>query len=398
MTQVLRREGLLEADRIITAIDVRAVGDADRGLTSDTAFLALTFDGQSTCPASMACKMAGPKLDMKILMKLANMVPAEIGFLRMQMDGRTSANLQVPQLYYAYHNKRTEHFMILMQDMRPARPGKQLQGCQVSEAHGVLKLLAQLHGRYWENYQAALSFTTLPNSPKRNFVNFILSDSWPKFVKWASPHVDAGRLPSLQVATRVAEEVLSSKGSWMQEMATPPLSVIHGDCHSENYLWPQGTESSAEKVVAIDWQLCVVGQPSFDVANFLVMSMDAAMLQEKEEELIRFYYRELPTQISSQFSMDQLHHRYNAGICYNLLLEAIGQATMDAAELANEEIQNKRLVIFDRILNALNRTASATIFFTRMESASQPLVYGTFDKPQESGPHLENAALRYAAP
>ena len=42
-------------------------------------------------------------------------------------------------------------------------------------------------------------------------------------------------------------------------------------------------------------------------------------------------------------------------MCYTLLLEALGQGTMDAKELANEVTQHKREVVFRRIFAALQR-------------------------------------------
>lgn len=376
LTRVLRSEGVLELDKSVVAVEVRAVGEMDKGLTSDTAFLGLKFDGETKCPRSMLCKTAGSNIDMRILMKLLNMVGAEIGFLRMQRDERSTANLRVPQLYYAHHNQRTEQFLILMQDMRPARPGKQLQGCHISEAHGVLKLLAKLHGHYWENYGAAHEWTVLPNHPKKRFLNVVLSKSWPKFIKWASPHVKAGNLPTLEAAVQIAQEVLASKGEWLQVMATAPLSVIHGDCHSENYLWPQDADASADEVIAIDWQLSTVGQPLFDVANFLVLSLEGASLQQQEEDLLLYYHTQLKTHICEEFTMEELRSRYTAGLCYTLVLEAVSQATMSAAELANRELQGKRIAIFGRILNALNRIASPSFFFTRrsIQESSAPLL------------------------
>lgn len=348
----------------MTAIEVHSLSAMEMGMTSDMVFLSLGFDGETECPNTMACKTASSKIAMKILSKLVNMTKTEIGFLRM-LQSDESAGLRVPKLYYAYHNSRTEHFIVLMQDMRPARPGKQLRGCQVAEAHGVLQVLAQMHGHYWENYQAALRWTVMPNDPKKRFLSFVLADAWPKFIRWASPHAEAGTLPSLEVAKSVAQEVLSSQGQWMQEMAKPPLTVIHGDCHSENYLWPEGAAASGEKIIAIDFQLATVGQGLFDVANFLLLSMDSELLQKEEEELLMFYHTKLAASIAVEFTMEEFRNRYAAGMVYTLILEAVGQGTMDTSELANEGLQSKRLVLFRRILDAINRTACPTLFFTR---------------------------------
>ena len=84
----------------------------------------------------------------------------------------------------------------------------------------------------------------------------------------------------------MGKQAVESKGKWQHEMAKPPLTLVHGDCHNENYMWtPDGQE-----VCAIDFQLCAVSQGAFDVANFIVMSMLPEVLADQptlEEDLLQ---------------------------------------------------------------------------------------------------------------
>jgi aminoglycoside/choline kinase family phosphotransferase len=370
LTKVLRSEGVLEAERAVTAFEGKLVDSDVAGMTSVTTFLTLRFDGNTACPSTMVCKMPGPNFEMKILMKLAGMVKAEVGFLKMQSNASTRSNLRVPRLFHAHYNTKTEHFLILMEDLRPARPGRQLEGCEMGRTKQAISLLARLHGAHWENYKASLAWTQLPNHKKRAFVPFVVKHAWPSFYKWAEPHAASGQLPDLSSATRIFEETRASPKALLDQLAKPPLTVIHGDCHSENYLWP----ADGSEAFLIDWQLSIVGQAAFDVANFVLLSLDVADLAVLEGEILAWYHAELANQLLARgqpaFSLEELKQRYVAGCCYTLLLESVGQGTMSAAELADAQLQAKRLVIFKRIISALNRHTTASLFWDKAADES----------------------------
>ena len=65
------------------------------------------------------------------------------------------------------------------------------------------------------------------------------------------------------------------------------------------------------------------------------------------------------------YSFAELKRRYVSGVCYTLCLEGIGQGMQDSKELANVTLQNKRRIVFQRILAAINRNEEApSIFFS----------------------------------
>ena len=97
------------------------------------------------------------------------------------------------------------------------------------------------------------------------------------------------------------------------------------------------------------------------------MSLPLKLYKSQKEHLIEYYYaelqKELPHNRLGDFTLDECRNRFQAGLCYTLMLEVVGQSLADEKELANEVTQSKRHLIFQRILSALGEIEQPTIFF-----------------------------------
>jgi thiamine kinase-like enzyme len=95
----------------------------------------------------------------------------------------------------------------------------------------------------------------------------------------------------LDLVKSIGAEVMAPNSGWQNEMSTPPLTLIHGDCHNENFMFSEG----GDEVIAIDFQLCAVGQAAFDVANMICISTTQEDLAKEgtEQRLLAHYYNGL---------------------------------------------------------------------------------------------------------
>ena len=261
LTGILRADGSLESSVCVTAVEVQKISSEETGLTSSVYFLKLMFDRATSCPSAVVYKMLNQDFVMRILFKMADLASNEINFLREYpkrvADGRPA--IRIPRPLATQYNDRTQDFAIVSEDLRAVgRPGSQLRGTVdvIPDAKRALDALAVLHADYWEDYDSALSFLKKQNHPKRAIVPVVFKDSWPKAIAWMRErpgltHVDA--------IAAVGEELLSPDlppGQYMEECQTPPLTVIHGDCHSENFLFPT---AATEAAIVMDFQLTAIG-------------------------------------------------------------------------------------------------------------------------------------------
>jgi thiamine kinase-like enzyme len=366
LTTALQSTGELEEGRRVASVEVMPISEENKGLMSTLGFLAMEFDGETSCTKTMVVKMAVPASDfeLRVLTKLTKMISTEIGYL--QLNQQSTPIVRAPHLYYAHLEEATQSFVLLMEDLRPAQVRSQVTGCDVSDAERILRLLAKMHAAFWESKTIATKGfpVTAADHKSKRFVDMVVHDAWPKFLKWAKEV----ELANLEPCTAVGEEVVKSKRRWQQHMAVPPLTLVHGDSHCENFML-----CDDDSVVAIDFQLCAIGQGAFDVANFLVMSMEGEVLEKEADKLLKVYYDSLVEQhqaqhknsppLSESYSFAEFQRRYQAGICYTLMLEAVGQGTASPAELANEATQRKRKIIFSRISRAISRMDRPSLFF-----------------------------------
>ena len=294
LTSILRAGGSLDDSVSVTTAAMQKISSEETGMTSSVYFFRLTFDGDTACPAAVVYKMLNDDFSMRVLFKIADLASTEINFLQHYStrvaDGRPA--IRIPRLLATQFNAQTQDFAIVSEDLRNVgRPGSQLRGTMdtIPDAKRAIDALAVLHAEYWENYESTTRFLKTQNHPKRAFVPIIFKDSWPKAVAWMRERQIAG----MAIVSSVADEVMSPNippHQYMEECQTPPLTVIHGDAHNENFLFPADVR---EPAVVIDFQLASIGQGAWDIANFCVMSLDSDVLERVEQELLRYYYDSL---------------------------------------------------------------------------------------------------------
>jgi hypothetical protein len=235
LTALLRDGGSLEPSVAVTAVEVQAAGDEGKGLTSDVFFLQLSFDKPSaTCPANVVLKMPNSNFEMRVFFSLTGMVTAELGFLRnypLHMAARASdRQLRTPRLLGSRYNERTQSFVMVSDDMRPAKPGSQLSGSSLADAKRALTLLATLHAGYWEDYTPALAYLRRTDSPENAFIPMVVRCARvaaPPCVGTHGMHLPhlTGRLPTYQPVHHGGAQRLLAQGD---AVAAEPLDPGSG--------------------------------------------------------------------------------------------------------------------------------------------------------------------------
>lgn len=71
--------------------------------------------------------------------------------------------------------------------------------------------------------------------------------SRPKFLRWGRQR--SVELDGLEDVIGAGEEAVATGSGWQHEITVPPLTLVHGDSHSENFLFePDGDEVCAPPV------------------------------------------------------------------------------------------------------------------------------------------------------
>lgn len=207
--------------------------------------------------------------------------------------------LAVPRLLDAFDNGA-----LLLEDVSPARPGSQTEGCSVAQAREVLSALADIHGHFWNDPR-------VPSMEQERFalvVNHNMGQCWEPFEQRYRNQL-GNTTTDFEWLWGNAEKVAAHRLS-------QPTTLFHGDVHVENLLF-----DSTENVqpILIDWQLASRGLAANDVSFFLVKSLSVNDRQENEQQLLEHYYEKLPKTAKTTYSFDRFKLDYRACVTRSMM-------------------------------------------------------------------------------
>jgi hypothetical protein len=212
-------------------------------------------------------------------------------------------------------SRTSEQQWLILEDLRdthacppwPERPSD----AQLRAAVGVL---AQLHSRWWD----ASGEGVAPGAPHteaslRAMIHEI-GAHLPAFIK------DLGN--DLSGADRdVLETVFSSSFKpWLRLVEPHDLTVIHGDAHTWNFLFPRSGDGTP---YLIDWQTWHRDTGARDLAFLMALHWDAPMRQRLERPLLQHYHQTLIEADTRTYTFDDLWLDYRRCVVRNLTFPII---------------------------------------------------------------------------
>jgi hypothetical protein len=202
----------------------------------------------------------------------------EVAFYR-ELAAETS--LRTPDVYYAAHDRETDNFVLLMEDVSYLRAADQVAGCERDDALAAIAALAKHHASFWEHPRLAddelpwLPFGS--DAPTPEGVQEGFATYWDAFVEF--------------MGSDLAPEV-KAVGDWLpgaaRDLLTMPegraVTVAHGDYRLDNLFF-----DDSRNVTAVDWQLVTRGVGGYDFAYFVSQSLSTADRRRYLDELVDTY-------------------------------------------------------------------------------------------------------------
>jgi hypothetical protein len=277
LTTALRRAGVLGQAKV-ASVTARAVGN---GLVGDSFRFALTYEGDATgAPASVVGKFAAMDPASKASGVSLGLYAREVAFYR---ELAATVKISTPRAFVAEIDPASQDFVLLFEDLTPARQGDQLTGCSLEDAQTALTEAAALHGPRWGD-PALLSLDWLGS-------------------RAAADAAVLGMLPGVLTAFQdryagVLEpefmlvcEQLPAVMSHLRADGSAPATVQHGDFRLDNILFD--VQGGRRPMATLDWQTVGVGPGLVDVAYFLSASLPHDVRRDHEADLVRGYHAAL---------------------------------------------------------------------------------------------------------
>jgi hypothetical protein len=304
LTEALGTAGLLEGTRV-TAVTVVPLGT---GQMCDSARLRLTYDRPSPGPTTLVAKLPAADPTSRATALQLRCYEIEVRFYQELAAGLP---VRVPQVVYASIDVPTASFLLLLEDLAPARPGDQLAGCSVDQAALAVDELVKVHAPWWDDPSlATIEWLHRDPDASKAFFLELLPVLWDGFRE--------RYLDRLQPDVHEAGDALFRGLDRYLLAPTKPWTVVHGDYRLDNLLF--GGADGGVPIAVLDWQTCGHGPALSDVAYFIGAGLAAPERRTHEADLVRRYHEGLGAAGVTGYSWERCWTAYRHGAFAGLVM------------------------------------------------------------------------------
>lgn len=262
--------GVLDAQ--VAAVDWRPIGT---GQVGDSARFALTYDPPNAGPLTLAGKFAAADPTSRQTAVTHGLYAKEVAFYR---ELAPHLAIHTPRAYAAEVSDDGSAFVLMLEDLGPARQGDQLAGCGLADARETVRQLAGLHAPSWDNAE----FIERPWFAPRPGALESLAAAYPIATQVFADRYAEQLAPELM---DICHGLAAATDKWFGR-ETAHRCLVHGDYRLDNMLFD--IKGGAEPLGVLDWQTLQVGSGLTDLAYFLGAGVGTS-LAEHEDELMDLY-------------------------------------------------------------------------------------------------------------
>jgi len=202
--------------------------------------------------------------------------------VRFYSELASTVDIRCPRCHHADWHEETGDFVLVLEDMAPAKQGDQLAGCAPDTAAGIVAELAKLHGPRWGDASLGELEWIGRASPTDDEQ---LRGMW----ELLSPGFLATYDRHLEPAQRSLLDAFAPRLSAWTAARTGPTTVTHGDFRLDNLLLGEGTPGGGPLVTAVDWQTPAEGIGAGDLSYFIGAGLLPADRRTAEHDLLEVY-------------------------------------------------------------------------------------------------------------
>lgn len=278
-TEVLRTGGAVPADATITGFTHTRIGTGKLG---DNVRFELDWTGDAqNAPASIVGKFASMDPTSRQAGLVTGIYVREVRFFQELAD---RVRMRIPKCHFVDIDMDTGAFALIMEDIRPARQGSQVDACTVDEAAVAMEQLALLHASMWDAPDLDdHEWLTRRAENGGEALAAMYEGLVPTFLTQYEDRLS-------ERAADAAERFTPVVADWLRT-DTGPLTLLHGDYRLENMLFGDGP--GAPPLTTVDWQTVAIGAGPSDAAYFLGAGLPTEDRRTHERELVEIYRRGL---------------------------------------------------------------------------------------------------------
>jgi aminoglycoside/choline kinase family phosphotransferase len=267
-------------------------------------------------PPTLVVKQPTQDAKSRQLAKMFRFYEREVAFYR---EIGPAAGIRIPTMHFGAADPPSGDFVMLMEDLAPARVGDQLAGCTAQDTHSAVGALAKCHALWWENPRLK-AFAWLPatNDPINHFAQFAYQGCWEPFAQF----VGETMTPALR---RTGEALATNVVRMLDGFVERPTTLLHGDYRADNLFFG----GAGQRVAAVDWQVSARGAGAFDLAYFLSGNVRTEVRGSIEMDLLKHYTDVLRENGVREYGLEACLEDYRFGVLFCLVYSVIVIGTLD---------------------------------------------------------------------
>jgi hypothetical protein len=309
LTSVLRKGGFLKRGHVIgvknkltKTLVVSVVSRLEIGYS---------VDAPASAPSKLFLKISRPNLSQAVSSELNS---KEVEFYR--TIAREMNDPPFIHCYDAAYSAESDKSHLLLEDLsethfqpKPPLPPSRLH-CELA-----VECMAQLHAYWWEHPQLGKEIGKLFDENKLNAFVGKVEKNVISFIDFLGNKLPAER-------RKIYDRLLSSKYKiWGRLTDVAGLTVMHGDAHWWNLLYPHDT--TKHRVCLFDWQLWHVDLGARDLAFMVALGGYSERKATMEQSLIRHYHDSLIAHGVRNYTWDDCWNDYRWSAIRNLNIPVI---------------------------------------------------------------------------
>ncbi len=186
--------------------------------------------------------------------------------------------IRTPRVLCAEVAEDGASFVLLFEDLGPARGGNQLAGCSLAEARLAVEQAAALHAPSWHNGAIVDRDWLQPDPAAAAQVRALYPQAQAIF---RDRYRDALEPAFMALCEELAEITAAT------ERRQEKVSLVHGDFRLDNVLFD--ICGGAEPIAVLDWQTLTIGNGLTDIGYFLGCGIGDPLRRAHERELLDLY-------------------------------------------------------------------------------------------------------------
>ncbi|MDM7955392.1 phosphotransferase [Blastomonas sp.] len=250
------------------------------GQVGDTVRIALAYDRAAPkAPASIAAKLPSRDATSRSTAAHFRLYLREVNFYARVAP---LVAMRVPKVYAALIDATGCDFILLFEDLGPAKVGDQLASCTLEQARLAVCQAASLHAST-DNLPVLDEDWLLPDPAARDWIIQAYPGAQAVFRERYAGQIEPEHLA-------ICEALAEAAPHWFSWQAGTRC-LTHGDYRLDNMLFD--IRGGAEPMAVVDWQTCVTGAGTTDLGYLLGTGIGTDLRRLHEDDLIDLYCSEM---------------------------------------------------------------------------------------------------------